>query len=66
MGEMRVDDVLVRVGEGSGQEPEARRPPGDHVAVLRESDDARVLPIVIGEPEGFALALAASRWPRSQ
>lgn len=66
MREMRVHDVLVRVGEDSSQEPGAQRPPGDHVVVLRDSDDARVLPILIGEPEGFALALSmgAPRMPR--
>ena len=57
MSEMRVDDLLVRVGEDTGQDAGTQPPPREHVVVLGERDDGRVLPILIGEQEGFALAL---------
>lgn len=52
MREMKVEDVLVRVGEDDPTRPVARQ----RIVVLKEKEGGRVLPIWIGTPEGDALA----------
>ena len=52
MIEMKVDDVLVRVGE----DDPGRAVASQRIVLLKEKEGDRVLPIWIGTPEGDALA----------
>jgi RNA polymerase sigma factor (sigma-70 family) len=54
--EVEVQDVVVRVAQnGDGEEPKLAMP--NRIVLLAEKEDARLLPIWIGPPEGDALGL---------